>query len=702
MRNAPNFTIMNWREYPMARLLLPLAAGVVAGETMAGHQQWAWAALAVSLALLAYWQKAPARYRRRWWFGAALNLFLFCLGLSLVDAYDERRLPGHFSRRISPTAHCLLIGRVEALEPASNSLKATLAVRAVAQGGSQVRPAGGRLLAYFDITAPSRTLGPGDVALLRCKVQPVPPPLNPKAFDYARYLHFRNIHYQAFIREGEWQLLGHCPGFFSQVSRLRGHCINILRAFLPTENEFAVAAALLLGYKAGLSEEVRNAYAQTGAMHVLAVSGLHVGIVQILVAYLLGLMPFSGRTWRFARLALLLLCVWGFALLAGASPSVLRAAAMFSFLSAGQAFRRHTNIYNTLAASAFCLLCTSPYLLFSPGFQLSYLAVLGIVYFQPRFYRLWYIRNRGGDYLWKLVSVSLAAQLTTLPISLYYFHQFPVYFWLSGLVVVPAAAFILLSGLSLLALHAVPLLGWLAGQVLYWLVWGVNALIFLIRQLPGGLLEGVWAGPAVVALLYTMLAGIVAAAERRAFRWLLGAMAALLFVGILYNWQHWSWRKQEALAIYHIRGGTAIDLFDGQQAASFQSEGLEESSLLYAAQQYRWYRGAAELPVLALSDSGQGCHWRIGSGFLQFGRFRLAILQDGRLPGPSGRLAVDAVLLCNNAGLSINDLAGKLDAGIVIIDGSNAYRKVQSWRRECQELGIPCHYTGTDGAWILK
>lgn len=694
---------MNWREYPMARLLLPFAGGIGAGVKMEGMPYQVWPVLALSFALLAFRQKGRLPYGRRWWYGAALFIFLFCIGLLLAHIQDERRRPGHFSGLLPLETEQLLIGRIENLEPSGQRLKARLRVLAVAEsGGGPARRASGNLLAYIGITADSRTLSAGDVALLRARVLPVAPPLNPKAFDYGRYLHFQNIHYQAFVAEGAWRQVAHRPGLQSYASRLRAHCVGVLRNFLPTENEFAVAAALVLGYKAELPDEVRNAYADTGAMHVLAVSGLHVGFIQMIAASLLGLFPFSGRAWPPARSLILLCCIWGFALLTGASPSVLRAAGMFSFLALGQAFRWHANVYNTLAASAFCLLCANPFLLFSPGFQLSYLAVLGIVYFQPRIYKCWYVENKAGDYLWKLVAVSLAAQLTTFPLSLYYFHQFPAYFWLSGLVVVPAAGLILPAGLALFALHAVPWLGWLAGQALYWLVWSVNALIFLIRQLPGGLLEGVWIGGLSLALLYLAIGCFTAALHNRNFRWLLGGLLALLLLAVSYSGRCWQWRNQRALAIYHIRGGTAIDLFDGRNGAQLLGRGLEAESLRYAAQQHRWYRGLADLQAFHLPASAQGRNWRTDGLFLQFGARRLAIVQDERLMQGAGRLPVDAVLLCNNAGLSIAELMEKLDFRLAVIDGSNSYRRVQAWLKECRERGIGCHYTGADGAWVVE
>ena len=692
---------MNWREYPMARLLLPFVVGV--GMEALGQEWLQWVtliALIVLLSLLAYWQRPGRRFSRRWWFGSVLYLWLFFFGILLAHFHDERRHPGYPAPL--PEGESLLLGRVSALEPTASKLRLAVGLRAVAEPSGILQEASGQFLAYLDITARSRELQPGDMLLLSAKLQPIPKPLNPKAFDYRRYLHYQNIHYQAFVGEGGWRLLEHRPSLANRVRKWRMGCIGVMRRHLRTENEFAVAAALILGYKAELSDETRNAYAHTGAMHVLAVSGLHVGIIQLIVSFLLGLLRLRWRYWPPLRTLLLLGCIWAFALLTGASPSVLRAATLFSFLSVGQAMRRRTSIYNTLASSAFLLLCIDPYLLFNVGFQLSYLAVLGIVYFQPLFYRRWYIENRVGDYLWKLLCVSLAAQLSTLPLSLYYFHQFPLYFWLSGLVVVPAAALILSSGLALFALHLAPVAGVLAGKFLYGITWMVNAVIFLIQQIPGGLIEGFWIGAEVVLLLYLALLSTVVAIESRSFRWVTGALGCLLGVAGLHAGREIQVHHQRALAVYHLPRTTALMLFEGKEAHLLASENLPEKQLDYAALNYRWYRKAALSTRQPLSGQAQGKEWWYREGALQYGPYRLLAVADRDMLPASEGLAVDIALLRNGVDVELEELWQKTGFRLALIDGSNPPWRARKWIEQARELGVDCHYTGAEGAWVQE
>ena len=217
---------------------------------------------------------------------------------------------------------------------------------------------------------------------------------------------------------------------------------SVLKKMIPSKQSYGVASALFLGIRDGIDNEVQNAYRSAGATHVLAVSGLHVGILSAIIAFLLGFLRKHNK-FKYLYLFFVLGVLFSYSFLTGLSPSVLRASVMFAIIQIGLTFSRRTNIYNNLAFSAFLLLIFSPYMIFEVGFQLSYLAVLGIVLIQPKIVRLWkpssWIIKKG----WELLTVSLAAQLITFPICLYYFHQFPSYFWLSGFVVIPAAMVIL-------------------------------------------------------------------------------------------------------------------------------------------------------------------------------------------------------------------------------------------------------------------
>ena len=289
----------------------------------------------------------------------------------------------------------------------------------------------------------------GDVLLIKGQPQLVPPPSNPEEFDYRRFLSFKNIYHQRFIKKDNAKQIGFAPpGWIDYYAlKTRKWADNTIRQYVSGEREKALASGLVLGITDGLDDELLSAYRATGTLHVLAVSGLHVGILYgIVLLILTPLNKLKKGPWIAAVISIAIL--WAYAFVTGLSPSVLRAVTMFSFVAIAKPGGHRTNIYNTLAVSAFLILWYDPFFIMSVGFQLSYLAVLVIVYVQPGLYNVWNPANRILDEIWKVSSVSIAAQISTFSLSLFYFHQFPNYFLMSNLVAIPASFVVLVLGLA--------------------------------------------------------------------------------------------------------------------------------------------------------------------------------------------------------------------------------------------------------------
>jgi competence protein ComEC len=256
----------------------------------------------------------------------------------------------------------------------------------------------------------------------------------------------------------------------------RNNVLSIFRKWVPGETETGVAEALLIGYRDDLDKDLVRAYSNTGVVHIIAISGLHLGMIYGLM--LLLLRPFRKYKWmRWAKPLLILFVLWGFSLLAGAAASILRSVVMFSFIVIGESLGRKTNIYNTLAASAFCLLVYNPYFFWDVGFQLSYTAVLSIVLFMKPVYQWFYFKNKLLNAIWQLNAITLAAQVLTLPVILYYFHQFPNLFLFTNFVAVPLSGFILYGELLLLLVYKIPFLNVYTGKAVSFLIRQMNTLL---------------------------------------------------------------------------------------------------------------------------------------------------------------------------------------------------------------------------------
>ncbi|MBX2874467.1 MAG: ComEC family competence protein, partial [Saprospiraceae bacterium] len=561
----------------------------------------------------------------------------------------------------------------------------------------------GKALLYLASDSLAESLLAGDQIAIHATMQRLAPSKNPAAFDYAAYMAKKGVYHRAFVASGDWQKLP--PSKYNWRRDLftwQQSCQQILAQHLHSKDAFAIGAALIMGEKGFLDEGIRAAYTNTGAIHVLAVSGLHVGLVYLAISYLLGLVGCQGQRFKWSRSSILLLSVWVFAIFTGASASVLRAATMFSFIILGEALYRNQNIYNTLAASAFLLLCFQPYLLFDVGFQLSYLAVLGIVFFQGRIYRSWYIEHPIGRYLWKLTSVSIAAQLTTLPISLFYFHQFPFYFWLSGWIVVPAAMIILSVGLLLLLFNKVAIISTALGAVLYWIITAMNTLILQIQALPAGLIEGVWLNIESLLLLYLILAFIMFGLQLKQIRLLqLGAVTAIL-LGILTNVQLWQNKQQQLVAIYAVRANSVIDIFDGTRAYCLSNLSAHDQKLRSAAENFRAAHAVQEVQYFNWSASPTAPHKAIPqNSHFKFGGLSFAIISDLPEHPPPKPVEVDFLILRKNPSQEIMALLPFFKAKTLVFDGSNYKKTVRTWIRDCTILGWDYHDVEQQGAIVI-
>ena len=349
----------------------------------------------------------------------------------------------------------------------------------------------GKVIAYFGKDEKVDQLGPGKQIVFSARPEPIRNQGNPYEFDYQGFMQRQGIGHSVYLRSNDYQLLRTTRStLFIWAENFRDRLLSILREHKISGEEYTVVAALTLGYRKELSPVTRDYFASSGAMHVLAVSGLHVGIIYLLFAFLLS--PLKRRRYgRMAYTVLVAALIWLYALLSGLSPSVQRAAVMFTFVLIGQNLNRPANIFNSLASSAFLLMLFNPQVIFEVGFQLSYLAVSGIVLFQSVFYNLIEVKNRWLDKLWQLMTVSMAAQLATFPLGLLYFSQFPNYFWLSNFVVIPAATLILGASFSLFLLSSISILADMAGFIVRQLTYLMLVSLKWMNSLPYAVVENI-------------------------------------------------------------------------------------------------------------------------------------------------------------------------------------------------------------------
>lgn len=335
----------------------------------------------------------------------------------------------------------------------------------------------GLILVNIPLDSTNQKLKVDDEIMVFSKAESIKPPLNPYQFNYKNYLENLGVYHQ--IRTTPTHFIKNDNATITIVgtaSSARNHIISKLRQANFGSDELGVIQALLLGQRADISAETYSDYQKAGAVHILAVSGLHIGILLVLIQFFLRPLKYlpRGRT-------LVLICsvvfIWGYAFVAGMSPSITRATTMFTFVAYALYLNRPSNSFNILALSVlFILLFINPNLLFQVGFQMSYAAVFAILWIFPLLQKFWFPKNKIVRYFWQLLCVSIAAQIGVLPISLFYFHQFPGLFFISNLLIIPALGMILGVGILIIFLA---LIDWLPSQI----VWAYNEVIGQINGL---------------------------------------------------------------------------------------------------------------------------------------------------------------------------------------------------------------------------
>ena len=365
----------------------------------------------------------------------------------------------------------------------------------------------GKIIAYFSKDTDVGQILPGTRMTVFANLTKIQNQGNPYEFDYATFMKRQGITRSVYLRNNDFKILkAGKNSLLILAEQCRDYLLSVLREHNISGEEYTVVAALTLGYKKELDPATKDYFASTGAMHVLAVSGLHVGIIYFIFTFLFA--PLKRE--KYGRHVVILVggLIWFYAILTGLSPSVQRASVMFSFILIGQSLNRPANIFNSLAASAFLLMLFNPLVIYDVGFQLSYLAVSGIILFQPVFHRMVEFKNRWADKLWTLLTVSLAAQLATFPVGLLYFSRFPNYFWLSNFIVIPAATLILGGTFLLFLASPVPLFADFIGFLIQKLTSIMLSALKGIDSLPFALISNISVTPLQTILLLLFIATI--------------------------------------------------------------------------------------------------------------------------------------------------------------------------------------------------
>ena len=622
--------------------------------------------------------------------------FIFAsIGAVLVWSSDIRNNNQWFSKLTNKNSGFIVTLTENPVEKAK-SFKANGLVNYTINNGKKYSSTG-KLVLYFSKDSFPQQMAEGSVIALNKPLQEIKNSDNPGSFDYKRYCLFQQITHQVYLKQGMYVVLNEKNESFSGrlINTIRKKVLSILTIYIPGEKEKGLAEALLIGYKDDLDKTLVQSYSNTGVVHIIAISGLHLGLIYWLLLQLLKPLQRKKYT-KWLKPLLVIAGLWLFSLLAGAQPSVLRSAVMFTCLALAESIDRRSSIYNSLAASAFILLCYNPYWLWDVGFQLSYAAVLSIVIFMQPVYNWFYIKNKALDFIWKMNAVTIAAQILTVPISIYHFHQFPNYFLLTNFIAVPLSSLIVLGEILLCSVSFIPLLAAFVGKILSGMIWFMNTWVERIEKLPFSLWDGLQIDIVQMILLTIAICLLC--------YWLLEKHKPSLFAGLITLLVFVSLRSisfiqvqnQRKIIVYNVPQRTAIDIIDGRSYQFIGDTTLEKDDfarnfhLKPSRILYRTYNNPDTVP----NENNSSCHTYAGKHILQIDK-QLIFNKSADKP------VIDLLVLSKNPRLYIAQLANKFTIKQVVFDGSVPAWKRRYWKRDCDSLDIPNYDVSEKGAFVM-
>lgn len=694
---------MNWSERPFVRIFLFFATGIFLAfnfEQFREASSFVYIGLIVTLLLISlYLLKKRLSYTWHWVQGVVLGLSLIITGVLIMTIHlprkidDQSALRGTFAGVISSY-------------PVETGRTFKVVVQLKQKMDSSVIPLSQKVLLYIEKDSSYR-LKYGDVLLFTSILKPPDAPTNPDEFNYKNFLKTKGLEQVGFVRARQYQVVGYDPPntLISWAISLRQKILGALKDNGLEGEEYAVAAAIVLGYDDVMDDGIRQNYQRAGAMHVLCVSGLHVGIIYLIFELLLKFLN-KNRRLKIVKVVILLLAVWMYALITGLAPSVMRATVMISFIIIGNEVERDKDAYNTLAMSAMFLLLYNPRFLFEVGFQLSYAAVLGIVTFYWPFYRVIYIKNAFLNKLWSATAISLAAQMGTFPLAVHYFHFFPTWFLLSNIVILIFSAPIIATGMLFIVVSWIPVIsGWIA-LVLSGFIYLMNYLIALIGHLPASGVTDLYFPFIIVVTIYLILFAVYRLIIKHEHGYIIPFLGFVLFLILIQVAHKFEVLNQKYVMVYDVgRKHEAIDfVLGGNHLLLCDSSLLKEPKTMdFVTDNHRIRLGLkksesfieknVEFPNIGLWSNGL---------LFSFNGISIAKVTGSNFYPLNVPLEVNWVWITGSGRIDMEKLLRTFSFQRLIIGQSVYPTNAKKITEELAKLNIPVYNINKDGAYIYK
>lgn len=628
---------------------------------------------------------ANRKLKKTIWFGLIAFISMFALGILTYSSHNQKNFPQHYSNNehvIKASSNVITFIVKERLKPTKYHHKYIVEIASINEQSFR-----GKVLLNIHKTDSSTLLKADDVLLVYSDFQDIKNPLNPNQFNYKAYLEKQYIYHQLFTEQHLiFKINTKKKSIYGYADALRQTINERLNEYNFKPEELAIINALILGQRQDMDRDMYTEYANAGAIHILAVSGLHVGIILMMLNFVLKPLEKLKRG-NLIKILCILILLWSFAVIAGLSASVTRAVTMFSIVAIAMHLKRPTNIYNTLSISIFILLLVKPMFLFDVGFQMSYLAVFAIVSIQPLLYKLWSPKWKVVDYFWQIFTVTMAAQIGVVPISLFYFHQFPGLFFISNLAIIPFLGLILGLGILVIILSLLNSLPDALANIYGMLINSMNQIVSWVSKQEAFLIKDISFDLMHVLVTYLLILALFFILRKLNYQRIILLMFSIL---ILQSVMIYTKKKNntEAFIIFHKSRYSILGKKNSNHLTLWHNL---DSSTVKKEKMLRDYNVGNFITSVRYDslDNVYKTHHKTLLIIDSLGVYNVSFKPD-------------YILLRHSPRINLKRIIDSIQPKLIIADGSNYKSYIQRWKATCLKEKLPFHQTSEKGAFIIK
>ncbi len=614
------------------------------------------------------------------YFGSIAYILTFCIGISTQVIHNGYFKKDNYIHQTSNNKESFL--EVVLREKLKSSKFNYRYVAIVSKFNSNKST--GKILVNIDKSIPLEKLEIGTQLLLKGTIIKHKPIHNPDQFDYGSYLTNKSIFAQIYV-DGYDIKINPKPvtDIWYYSDKLRTRILHNLKKTGFATKELNVVAALILGQQQDISQDIIQDYQYAGAIHVLSVSGLHVGYLLLFVTFLLKPLP-KNKQGSLFKLSIIILTLWIFALLAGLSPSVVRSVTMFSFIAIGMHLKRQTNVFHTLLVSILIILLFQPSFILDVGFQLSYVALFFILWLQPLLSEIWIPKNRIIVYFWDIITVSFAAQIGALPLSIYYFHQFPGLFFITNLLILPGLGVIMALGVFVLLLAAFDCIPLFLSKLLEISVLILNKIINWIASFESFIIKDIAFNWYLLISLYLLIIATIVWLKKPSYIRINAVLLSVFIFQSAYFSTQWINDKKNETIVFDVKKESLIAKRIGKQVTIYANDSFKNKSVLksYLTANFCEIKQQKSIQNVAFFNS------------------RKIIILDSLAILPKG-IKPDILILRLSPKVNLDRVLSIYKPKIIVADASNYKTYVSCWKRTCIKQKIPFHSTYEKGFYKI-